>query len=62
MIAGHLQIKNDYYYMVLSYTDSDGKRKQPWIPTGLPMKGNKKTSRENADRNTADLCAAGQQR
>lgn len=44
MIAGHLQIKNDYYYMVLSYTDSDGKRKQPWIPTGLPVKGNKKTS------------------
>ena len=42
MIAGHLQIKNDYYYMVLSYTDSDGKRKQPWIPTGLPAKGNKK--------------------
>ena len=42
MIAGHLQIKNDYYYMVLSYTDSDGKRKQPWIPTGLPVKGNKK--------------------
>lgn len=42
MVAGHLQIKNDYYYMVLSYTDSDGKRKQPWIPTGLPVKGNKK--------------------
>ena len=42
MIAGHLQMKNDYYYMVLSYTDSDGKRKQPWIPTGLPVKGNKK--------------------
>ena len=42
MIAGHLQIKNDYYYMVLSYTDSDGKRKQPWIPTGLSVKGNKK--------------------
>ena len=42
MIAGHLQIKNDYYYMVLSYMDSDGKRKQPWIPTGLPAKGNKR--------------------
>ena len=42
MIAGHLQMKNDYYYMVLSYTDSDGKRKQPWIPTGLHVKGNKK--------------------
>ena len=42
MTAGHLQIKNDYYYMVLNYTDSNGKRKQPWFPTGLPAKGNKK--------------------
>ncbi len=42
MIAGHLQIKNEYYYMVLSYRDADGKRKQPWLPTGLPAKGNKK--------------------
>ena len=42
MIAGHLQIKNDNYYMVLNYTDANGKRRQPWIPTGLPAKGNKK--------------------
>ena len=42
MIAGHLQIKNDNYYMVLSYTDANGKRRQPWIPTGLPAKGNKR--------------------
>jgi integrase len=42
MIAGHLQIKNDKYYMVLNYTDYNGKRKQPWIPTGLPVKGNKR--------------------
>lgn len=42
MIAGHLQIKNDNYYMVLNYTDVNGKRRQPWIPTGLPAKGNKK--------------------
>ena len=34
MIAGHLQIKNDNYYMVLNYTDANGKRRQPWIPTG----------------------------
>ena len=32
MIAGHLQIKNDNYYMVLNYTDANGKRRQPWIP------------------------------
>ena len=42
MIAGHLQIKNDNYYMMLNYTDANGKRRQPWIPTGLPAKGNKR--------------------
>ncbi len=42
MVAGHLQIKNDYYYMVLTYKDANGKRKQPWIPTGLPVRGNKR--------------------
>ena len=42
MIAGHLQIKNDNYYVVLNYTDANGKRRQPWIPTGLPAKGNKR--------------------
>ncbi len=42
MIAGHLQVKKGYYYVVLTYTTADGKRKQPWIPTGLPEKGNKK--------------------
>lgn len=29
MVAGRLQEKNGYYYMVLSYTGADGKRKQP---------------------------------
>ena len=28
--------------MVLSYLDANGKRKQPWFPTGLPIKNNKK--------------------
>ena len=28
--------------MVLSYQDVSGKRKSKWIPTGLPVKGNKK--------------------
>ena len=27
MVAGHLQEKNDFYYIVLSYKDADGKRK-----------------------------------
>ena len=42
MTAGHLQVKNGYYYIVLNYTDSKGVRKQPWFPTGLPEKNNKK--------------------
>ena len=46
MTAGHLQIKNGHYYMVLNYVDANGKRKQPWIPTGLPTKGNKKRAEQ----------------
>ena len=46
MVAGRLQEKNGYYYMVLSYTGADGKRKQPWHATGLPVKGNKKRAEE----------------
>lgn len=42
MTAGHLQTKNGLYYIVLNYTDANGNRKQPWYPTGLPEKGNKK--------------------
>lgn len=42
MIAGHLREKSGYYYAVLNYTDSLGKRKTKWISTGLPVKGNKK--------------------
>lgn len=42
MVAGHLQEKKGYFYMVLSYKDLDGKRKTKWFPTGLVIKGNKK--------------------
>ena len=38
MVSGRLQEKNGYYYMVLSYKDATGKRKQPWYATGLPVK------------------------
>ena len=34
MVAGHLQEKNGYFYAVLSYKDTNGKRKTKWIPTG----------------------------
>lgn len=49
MIAGHLQIKHGIYYMVLSYVDADGNRKQPWISTKLKAKGNKKRAQEMLD-------------
>lgn len=42
MVAGHLQEKNGYFYAVLSYKDSSNKRKTKWIPTGYPVRGNKK--------------------
>lgn len=42
MVAGHLQEQKGLYYMVLSYKSKEGKRKQPWFPTGLTVKGNKK--------------------
>lgn len=42
MVAGHLQEKKGYYYMVLSYPDRMGKRKTKWLQTGLEVKGNKK--------------------
>lgn len=42
MVAGHIQEKKGYFYMVLSYKDSEGSRKTKWMPTGLTAKGNKK--------------------
>ncbi|MEA4966314.1 MAG: tyrosine-type recombinase/integrase [Oscillospiraceae bacterium] len=42
MVAGHLQEKYGYYYVVLSYIDETGKRRTKWITTGLEVKGNKK--------------------
>lgn len=41
MVAGHLQEKKGLFYIVLNYKDG-GKRKSKWIPTKLPIKGNKK--------------------
>ncbi|WHX28467.1 site-specific integrase [Brevibacillus agri] len=42
MVAGHLQEKKGYFYIVLNYKDECGKRKNKWISTGLSVKGNKK--------------------
>lgn len=41
MVAGHLQIKKDYYYMVLNLKDEQGNRKPKWIPTGIQVGGKK---------------------
>ena len=46
MVAGRLQEKNGYYYIVLSYTGADGRRVQKWRGTGLTVKGNKKRAEE----------------
>jgi integrase len=42
MVAGRLQEKKGYFYIVLSFKDESGKHKTKWISTGLPVKGNKK--------------------
>ncbi len=42
MIAGHLTEKKGYFYVVISYKNLDNKRVQKWLPTGLPVKGNKR--------------------
>ena len=36
MIAGHLQEKKGYFYVVLNYKDTNDKRRTKWIPTGYP--------------------------
>lgn len=37
MVAGHLQQKKGYWYMVLNLYDEQGKRKSKWIATHLPV-------------------------
>lgn len=40
-MTGSLQVKNNKYYLVLNCYEN-GKRKQKWIATDLPSKGNKR--------------------
>lgn len=44
MVTGSIQIKNGKYQVVLNLEDENGKRKQKWISTGLPVRGNKKAA------------------
>lgn len=46
MVAGHLQEKKGYWYIVLNLYDADGKRKPKWIATHLPVQGNKLRAEE----------------
>ena len=46
MVSGRLQEKKGYFYVVLSYVDKEGKRKQPWFKTGLKVHGNKRKADE----------------
>ena len=45
-ITGSVQPKNNTFYVVLNLFDKDGKRKPKWIPTGLPVRGNKTKAKE----------------
>ena len=47
MVAGHLQVKKNYYYMVLNLKGVDGQRKIKWLPTGIPVGGKKNEKRAN---------------
>ena len=44
-MTGSLQIKNDKYYIVLN-SHVNGKRKQKWVKTDLPVKGNKRKAEQ----------------
>ena len=44
-MTGCLQVKKDMYYMVLN-TYENGKRKQKWLSTGLPVRGNKRKAEQ----------------
>lgn len=48
IIAGHLDHKHGYYYMVLSLPNPEkGNRKLPkWFPTGIPYDGKRQTERD----------------
>lgn len=39
MVAGHLQTKKGYYYIVLNMRSDTGARKTKWIATGIPEGG-----------------------
>lgn len=45
-MTGSLQTKNGKYYAVINTTDTNGKRKQKWVSTGINVAGNNKRKAE----------------
>lgn len=43
-MAGSLQIKGNYYYIVYPYKDINNKTKYKWVSTKIPVKGGKKAA------------------
>lgn len=37
-ITASLFIQKGLYYVILNYKDNNNKRKQKWVPTGIPGK------------------------
>jgi len=45
-MTGSIQTKNNMFYAVLNCRDSNGKRKQKWIPLNLNVQGNKREAQK----------------
>lgn len=45
-MTGRLVVKGGRFYVVISYQDSQGRNKQKWKATGLPVKNNKRIAEE----------------
>ena len=43
-VTGNVQVKYGRYYAVINLYDEKGKRRQKWINTNLPIRGNKKAA------------------
>lgn len=54
-ITGSLQVKKGYYYAVVNLIGRDGKRRQRWISTGFPEKGNKRNAAQRLREIIAEL-------
>lgn len=54
-ITGNLQEKSGKWYAVLNLKDGKGKRKQKWINTGLPIRGNKKKAEKFCENRLQNL-------